>query len=59
VSCCGRSYSWIPQIGGVVFAYVAEVVAMGGGCFGYAVARTEALASIPTGEVSQRCTKAP
>jgi hypothetical protein len=38
------------DIGGVRLAYVAKVVAVGGGCFGGVVAQTEALASVPTSE---------
>jgi hypothetical protein len=48
----------VRDIGGVGLAYVAEVVAVGGGYFGGVVARTEALASVPAGKGSRRCTGA-
>jgi hypothetical protein len=49
----------VRDIGGVGLAYVAEVVAVGGGYFGGVVARTEGLASVPAGKGSRRCTGAP
>jgi hypothetical protein len=42
----------------VGLAYAAKVVVESVGCFHGAVAQIEALASIPTGEVSRRCTRA-
>jgi hypothetical protein len=46
------------HIRGVRLAYVVEVVTMGGGYFGGAAARTEALALVPTSEGSPWCTGA-
>jgi hypothetical protein len=48
----------VGDVEGVRLAHAAEAVAVGGGCFGGAAARTETLASIPTGEGSRQCTGA-
>jgi hypothetical protein len=45
-------------IEGVVFGCMIEVVEVGWGCFGDAIARTEALASAPVGAGSRWCTAA-
>jgi hypothetical protein len=47
------------DIGGVGLAYVAEVVAVGGGYFGGAAARAKTLASVPVDKISRWCIEAP
>jgi hypothetical protein len=49
----------VGSIVGVVFGYAAEVGEVNWGCFGGAIARTEALASVLVGEGSRWCTGAP